>query len=72
MNPKELEIPKEWLFPASLEEAIKVQHVLANLVQLEDAFDPIHTYGGMDVSNNIKEPDQIYAAAILLERNFRA
>jgi deoxyribonuclease V len=69
MNSKHSHIPTEWLFPPSLEKATEVQHLLASHVQLQDAFDPIQFIGGMDVSNNLNDPDQIiYASAVVLDK----
>ncbi len=64
-----IQIPSEWLFPPSLEAATQVQHLLASRVLLEDDFEPLHYIGGMDVSNNLNDPQKIiYAAAVLLSR----
>lgn len=61
-------IPSNWLCPASLEEAARIQRTLAKHVILEDQFEHPRFLGGMDVSNNLYDPRQmIYAAAVLLE-----
>jgi deoxyribonuclease V len=62
-------IPEEWLFPASLEDAAKVQRELAKRVSTEDELpDHIHRIGGTDVSNNLRDPENwIYAAVITLD-----
>lgn len=63
------EIPTEWLHPQSLEQAAQIQQHLASQIILEDAFDPIHSIGGMDVSNNLNDSQQrIYALSIALDK----
>jgi deoxyribonuclease V len=61
-------IPSHWLFPSSLEEATEVQKHLARQVVLKDLFDTPNVIGGVDVSNNIRDPAQmIYAAVVALD-----
>lgn len=63
-----MQIPSNWLYPESLEEAKKVQIELALRVLLQDDFNPPHLIGGMDVSNNPYDPKQmVYAAAVVLD-----
>lgn len=60
-------IPRNWLFPPSLADASKIQQEIASRVRLEDAFDPIQYVGGLDVSHNLNDPEEIiYASAVLL------
>lgn len=61
-------IPKEWLYPPSLAVAAKIQRELAERVIIADQLPAIKTLGGMDVSNNIRDPSQmIYATVIVLD-----
>jgi deoxyribonuclease V len=62
-------IPEEWLFPASLEDATAVQRELAQRVSTEDHLpNPVHRIGGTDVSNNLRDPENlIYASVITLD-----
>jgi deoxyribonuclease V len=63
-------IPREWLYPATLAEATRVQRLLSERVIQEDALPPIqriHRVAGADVSNTPRDPqDMIYAALALL------
>ena len=62
-----MEIPQSWLYPSSIEEAKAVQHIMADIISLEDNFKPLQWIGGMDVSHNIYDPTQmIYATTVLL------
>ena len=58
----------EWLFPASVAEAKRVQKELAARVQLQDSFPQKISYiTGLDVSNNPFDPEKmIYASAVTL------
>jgi deoxyribonuclease V len=59
--------PREWLYPASLEEAANVQRELAQRVRTEDEFNPVQRIAGTDVSNTLKDPEnQIYAVCVSL------
>ena len=60
-------IPPEWLYPASIQAASQVQQLLAARILIEDHLQTPHTIAGMDVSNNLKTPDLIYAAAVNLD-----
>lgn len=60
-------IPTEWLYPASLEEAAQVQRELAGRVSLSDELRSVRTIVGTDVSNNLYDPEkQVYAAMVHL------
>lgn len=61
-------IPHEWLYPSSLEEAISVQKLLATYVIREDAFETITHLCGTDTSNALDTPDEIHAAAVVLDQ----
>jgi deoxyribonuclease V len=62
-------IPKAWLYPKDLTEAILVQRELANRVVTQDRWTSINTIAGIDVSNTLAQPDRIYTAAVMLERH---
>lgn len=62
------EIPSAWLHPKNLNEATMTQKLLASQVVVEDQFEHIQWIAGVDVSNQIKNPDRIYAAVVLLDR----
>ncbi len=62
-----MDIPREWLFPESAEQAKKAQQVMAQRVIQEDMLHSIQSIGGMDVSNNLYDPAQmIYASTVVL------
>lgn len=62
-----MEIPPDWLFPSSIEEAKKVQHIMAEKIILKDDFGTLQWIGGMDVSHKLYDPTKIiYAATVLL------
>lgn len=65
----EAEIPKEWLYPDSLEEAARVQRLLASKVIREDGFfNNVRHVAGTDVSNNLRDPENwIYASVVRLD-----
>lgn len=61
-------IPANWLHPSSLEEASLLQKQLASQVKQQDDFPSLQRLGGMDVSNNLFDPNQmVYAAAVVLD-----
>ncbi len=61
-----MDVPDSWLFPDSIDEAKKIQRVMAERVILEDDFQNCRFIGGMDVSNNLYDPKQmIYASAVV-------
>lgn len=61
-------IPREWLHPASLQEATAVQRLLAGRVVTEDAFSPIRRVGGADISCNARDPGgMVHAALVTLD-----
>lgn len=61
-------IPHNWLYPASLEEAMVIQQTLANQVRLQDEGKLFQLIGGMDVSNNLYDPQKmVYAASVTLD-----
>lgn len=61
------EIPTSWLYPPSLEAAADIQRMLAQRVVAENAFDTLDTLGGVDVSQNLRDPTHhIYAAMVTL------
>ncbi|CUI17049.1 endonuclease V [Candidatus Protochlamydia naegleriophila] len=63
-----MQVPSNWLYPDSLEEAKKVQNELASRVLLQDDFNPLRLLGGMDVSNNPYDPKKmVYAAVVTLD-----
>lgn len=63
-----MNIDLTWLFPSSMEEAIQIQRCMAQKVIIEDQFDQVQTIGGMDVSNNLYDPqERIYAATVALQ-----
>lgn len=65
-----LEIPHEWLYPATLADATRIQTELAKRVKTDDQLNEIKLIGGVDVSNNIRDPKQmIYAACVTLNFN---
>lgn len=60
-------IPHEWLFPSSTEEAHLTQRLLASKVSQEDFIIEPRFIGGMDVSNNLYDPQEmIYASTVSL------
>ena len=62
-----MEIPTEWLFPSSIEEAKEAQAAMAARVIVEDDFQDCQLIGGMDVSNNLYDPKKmIYASMVVL------
>lgn len=65
----EIDIPERWLLPPSLEEAAKVQRELAEKVVTEDVLpDTVARIAGTDVSNNLRDPqNMVYAAFTVLE-----
>ncbi|WP_068467957.1 deoxyribonuclease V [Candidatus Protochlamydia phocaeensis] len=64
-----INIPSNWLFPSSLEEASEIQQHLADRVRLVDDFGTVDLLGGMDVSNNLQDPKQmVYASAVLIDK----
>ncbi|MDF2866658.1 MAG: nfi [Gammaproteobacteria bacterium] len=62
-------IPREWLYPGSLEVATKLQLQLAQQVITTDQLpDNIQYIAGMDVSSNWRDPKQIiYATCVVLD-----
>ena len=65
------DIPHQWLYPQNLEEAAAVQRLLAERVSLQDDSTPVETLAGVDVSNNLRDPDNmIYAAVVTLNFPF--
>lgn len=62
-------VPKAWLYPTSLTEASLIQKQLAARVITEDKLpSSIRTIGGMDVSQNPRDPKQlIYATLVVLD-----
>jgi len=53
----------------SIKEAIELQKKMAEKVIVEDDFGPIKWIGGMDVSCNLYDPEQmIYAAVVVLDQ----
>lgn len=63
------QIPPEWLYPSSLEQAADVQRQLAERLILYDDFAPSAWIGGMDVSNNLYDPQaMVYASAVVLNK----
>lgn len=66
-----MNILQDWLYPSSLEKAKEAQYLMAQKVCLEDAFQSIDSIGGMDVSNNLFDPEElIYASVVRL--NFQS
>src|SRR5262245_17530251 len=62
-----MNIPTNWLYPKSVNEAILMQTVMAKELITEDAFDPPQCIGGMDVSNFLFDPNKmIYACCVVL------
>jgi deoxyribonuclease V len=61
------EIPHEWLYPPSLEEAGRVQRLLAERVLMEDRLPSVERVAGTDASNNLRDPEnRIYAVLDVL------
>ncbi|MDX1920955.1 MAG: deoxyribonuclease V [Candidatus Caenarcaniphilales bacterium] len=61
-------IPSEWLHPKDLQEANKVQKLLAERVIQEDRFEEIKFIGGVDSSNNPRDPENlVYTTIVCLE-----
>lgn len=61
------QIPLEWLFPPTLEEAAKVQRHLAGQVITTDHVSDVRWLAGVDVSNNLyDQTHQVYACWIVL------
>lgn len=58
-------IPRERLYPASLAAAVKIQKELAERVVIADQLPEVKTLGGMDVSNNLRDPEQIIYATVI-------
>jgi deoxyribonuclease V len=59
--------PTNWLFPTSTQEAHQVQKIMADHVIIQDMCSSFEYIGGMDVSNNLYDPEQmVYAAVIVL------
>lgn len=64
------QIPSEWLYPSSLEQAAATQRELAERLILHDDFSSSAWIGGMDVSNNLYDPQAlVYASAIVLNQH---
>jgi deoxyribonuclease V len=64
------QIPHEWLYPPSLEAATRIQRQLAERVISEDDFSLRSFIGGMDVSNNLYDPQaMVYASAVVLNKD---
>lgn len=62
-----MDFPKWWLFPTSAAEAISAQADMARQVIQEDVINVPSLIGGMDVSNNLYDPEQmIHASAVVL------
>lgn len=62
---------QNWLYPESIEEMKSAQKEMAQKVIQEDAFTKVEWIGGMDVSNNYKDPAQmVYAATVILRYPF--
>jgi deoxyribonuclease V len=61
-------VPENWLHPVSLEEASRVQRKMAERVIIRDELPAtIERLGGVDVSNNLRDPENIiYATMITL------
>jgi deoxyribonuclease V len=58
-------IPHEWLFPDTLTEAAAIQRELAQRVSVEDDLPPaIRIVAGTDVSNNLRDPENLIYAAV--------
>lgn len=65
-----LQFPSEWLYPSDLKIAAEIQRLMASRVITYDAWEERKlAIAGVDVSNSIREPEKIYAAAVLLERS---
>jgi deoxyribonuclease V len=64
MNPH---LPSQWLYPSSLEEAALSQKQMAEALILTDDFSSADLIGGMDVSNDLHNPQIVYAAAIVID-----
>lgn len=63
------DIPANWLYPPTLEEAEHVQRQLAERLILQDDFESSKFIGGMDVSNNLYDPQSmVYASAVVLNK----
>jgi deoxyribonuclease V len=64
------DIPEAWLFPDTLEAASQTQRELAERVLVQEiATETIVTVGGVDVSNNIRDPENwIYTGVVCLEK----
>lgn len=61
-------IAREWLYPESISAASETQRLLAQRVVTEDAFGEVRTVAGADISHNVRDPQAIvYAAMVLLE-----
>lgn len=62
------EPPREWLRPSSLEEAARVQKLLAAKVVVEDRLGPVRRLGGTDVSNDPHDPEsRLHAVVVALD-----
>jgi deoxyribonuclease V len=63
-------ISKEWLYPNSIQEAIKVQKEMAGLVIVKDCISSVACFGGMDTSNRLFDPNKkIYASCVVLSKS---
>lgn len=61
-------IPREWLHPASFEEAARVQRELAARVVMEDDLGIVRTLAGADISHQARIPDApVHAAIVTLD-----
>lgn len=61
-----MDIPANLFFPHSAQEAIEVQKALVKRLRLEDDFADPQFIGGMDVSHNPFDPEQIIHAAVVI------
>jgi deoxyribonuclease V len=65
-----VDIPTEWLYPATLKEAEIIQNQLAKRIILKDDFSSFNLIGGMDVSNNLFDShSMVYASAVVLNKH---
>lgn len=63
-------IPPEWLYPATLQDATVIQRELARRVICADDLPAETIIGGMDVSNNPRDPAKmVYASVVVLAKN---
>ncbi len=64
-----LNVPAEWLYPPSLEDAEYIQRKLAERLILKDSFSSSDFIGGMDVSNDLHDPhSMVYASSVILNK----